>query len=343
MRGDVFTILLVLPDSGSVGYSFVFINNHRFVVPSQCYIKLNNGATSLSRQFHLGNAGPLRYTVKSPLECRISSVRYLGGNETDRSFHHIVIEHNGLYNFEPGQYCGVLPPGISERTNRPHPPRSYSLAPVLEEDGVDPKSCFSLGIRAPVIPPGSESLFRNICICSQFLSNAKPGTPVRITGPFGKFVLSPEDLQGKNNLMFIATGTGIVPCMGFLKSLLKAYTEGDKEFGNILLLFGIQTPSTLLYRSVLDDYVERLGGRFVYIPCYSRFGDESDRCYVQDKILKAQDIIKSMCCEGGRQCSIFVCGRKSMEKAVTSSLQTVFADMPQSDTILSNMKVEVYQ
>ncbi|CDR94638.1 oxidoreductase NAD-binding domain containing protein, putative [Babesia bigemina] len=288
------------------------------------------------------------YSVKSPLECRISSVRYLGGNETDRSFHHIVIEHNGLYNFEPGQQVVSLDVhipclGISERTNRPHPPRSYSLAPVLDEDGVDPKTCFSLGIRAPVIPPGSAPLYRNICICSQFLSGAEPGTLIRITGPFGKFVLSPDDLQGKNNLLFIATGTGIVPYMGFLKSLLKTYAGGTQEFGSILLFFGIQSPSSLLYRSALDDYVERFKGRFAYIPCYSRFGDESERCYVQDKILKAQDVIRSMCCEGGRQCSIFVCGRKSMEKAVASSLQTVFAGIPQRDAILASMKVEVYQ
>ncbi|GIX62538.1 oxidoreductase NAD-binding domain containing protein [Babesia caballi] len=308
-----------------------------------------------------------RYTARSPLECEIRSVRLIGSNDSDRSFYHVVIDHKGRYKFESGQYCGILPPGrllmqtaslgisgISERTKRAHSPRSYSLAPVLEEDEVDPSSCFSLGIRAPFITPTNKSSFRGICICSQYLSGASPGTTVRVTGPFGKFLLAPDDLQGKRNLLLVATGTGIVPYMGFLNDLLKASSQTACDFGRILLVFGVQSPSTFIYRTKIEEYISKFKGRLDVISCYSRYGPISDRCYVQvrfqrvfvtrsqDKILMEQDLLKAVCCAGGRECSIFICGRKSMEEDVLNSLRTVFAGRLSWDSFLKNIKVEVY-
>ncbi|ORM39578.1 putative ferredoxin-NADP reductase [Babesia sp. Xinjiang] len=310
----------------------------------KCYRRQCDNALTSGRTFRLSDSNVLRYTVKVPLECDIRSVRLIGTNGSDRSFYHIVVDHKGQYNFVPGQYCGILPPGISERTKRPHLPRSYSLAPVLEEDGVDPSTCFSIGLRAPIITPDNVESFRDSWICSRFLSGASSGTPVRITGPFGKFMLSADDLEGKHNLLFVATGTGIAPYLGFLKSILESSSSSGSvtDVGRILLFFGIQSPSTYIYRTVLEDYVSKFNGRLTVVPCYSRYGSESERGYVQDMILRQRDLVNSMCFSGGRECSIFICGCKSMDKAVCESLRTVFSENPDRDAILSRAKVEVY-
>nr|BAN64824.1 oxidoreductase NAD-binding domain containing protein [Babesia bovis] len=252
----------------------VFANGPYILI--KAYLRRSASSSRMECLHSVPDSGKFRYTVKSPLECSIRSSRLIGTNGIDRSFYHIVIEHNGLYKYEPGQYCGVIPPGISERTKRKYAPRSYSLAPVLDDDGVDPSTSFSLGIRAPIILPENKHMFRDICICSQFLSGAIPGTPVSVTGPFGKFVLSPGDLTGDRNLLFIATGSGIVPYMGFLKAILEKSNSKIMELGRILLLFGVQSPDTYLYRDTIERYVSDFNGRLTVIPCYSRYGVDSE-------------------------------------------------------------------
>lgn len=150
----------------------------------------------------------------------------------------------------------------------------------MNDDGVDGYRCFSLGIRAPIVGPGERERFRDICICSQFLSTAGSGTPVQITGPFGKFVLSSENVNGETNLLLIATGTGVVPYMGYLDTLLKSHRLGSKH-GKILLVFGVQSPDTYLYRAALEKYVSEFYGRLQVLVSYSRHGAESERGYVQ--------------------------------------------------------------
>lgn len=46
------------------------------------------------------------------------------------------------------------------------------------------------------------------------LITLKPGDPLECTGPFGSFVLH----DPARPLVFIATGTGIAPCRGFIKT-----------------------------------------------------------------------------------------------------------------------------
>ncbi|EKX74248.1 oxidoreductase NAD-binding domain containing protein [Theileria equi strain WA] len=284
-----------------------------------------------------------RYTTKEPLQCVIRSVKQVGSNGFDREFYHIVIDSMGKYAYTDGEYCGIIPPGISEKTNRRHTPRSYSLAPLLDGDG-DDTSCFSICVRTTICKDDSPHSSSMKGICSTFLSRSEPGTPVSVTGPFGKnLTLSPDDLH--NNLIFVATGTGISPFRGFLRTLEKKSKNKDpNSLGRILLFFGVQNYSTYIYRSELEKYVDLFNGRFMIIPCFSRHSVASERGYVQDNILKSKDLIASMAeTSKDKKCSIFICGRKGMEVPVREALSTAFGNLPNRDSLLNNIKIEVYQ
>lgn len=109
-------------------------------------------------------------------------------------------------------------------------------------------------------------------------------------------------------------------------------------------MFGVQGDSTYIYRSELENYVNLLSGRFRIIPCFSQHPVASERAYVQDKIVKNKDIISSMArTKGDKKCRIFICGRKGMEVPVREALSTAFGDLPNKDSLLSNIKTEVYQ
>lgn len=211
----------------------------------------------------------------------------------------------------------------------------------MATDDADPTRCFSLGVSAPIIPLGREQEFQNICICSQFLSAAKPGTPVNVTGPFGKLLLSPDELAGKKNMLLIATGTGIVPYMGYFDTILKH--EAGSQSGKILLVFGVQSPDTFIYRDALEQYVSQFKGRLQVLVAYSRYGSLSERGYVQHKLLKYKALVKDVCNFDGRQCSIFLCGRKAMEKDVLAALMDIFKVDDGSNAILGCIKKELYE
>eukprot|EP00375_Theileria_parva_P004014 XP_766701.1 ferredoxin NADP reductase [Theileria parva strain Muguga] len=293
-----------------------------------------------------------RYTVRNPLRCRINSVRKIGTNNLDRDFYHIEIDHRGEYSYLPGQYCGVIPPGLCMSTNRRHVPRSYSLAPSMTGDD----NLLSICIR--VTKPFKD----NLGVCSRFLSACEPGTAVDLTGPFGKELILTEEDAKSNNLILIATGTGISPFRAFLKTILNQtsnststlnkieltlgkneLTLGKKELvpvvRRIVLFFGIQNASTFLYKSELEHYQKLFGDSMTLIPCFSREAN-TPKCYVQDGILANETLLSEVLC--GR-CSIFVCGRKEIEDPVKKSLDLIFSHLSDSQKALINTKFEVYQ
>ncbi|UKJ88499.2 ferredoxin--NADP(+) reductase [Theileria orientalis] len=220
--------------------------------------------------------------------------------------------------------------GVSPRTNRRHTPRSYSLAPAL--DGND-QSTLSICIR--VTRPDDP----NLGICSRFLSRSESGTEVNLTGPFGKnLTLTEEDIRA-NNLILIATGTGISPFRGFLKRIWD--DAGFVPGRRIVLFFGVQNQSTFLYREEFEKYKRLLGDTLEIIPCYSREPNQP-KVYVQESILINS---KPLCdlANSGTKCSIFVCGRKDMEKPVREALNEVYKNIGEPDKILGGAKYEVYQ
>lgn len=98
---------------------------------------------------------------------------------------------------------------------------------------------------------------------SNFLCDLAPGAVVDLNGPHGSFVVSAPTEQ---DLVFIATGTGIAPIRGMLAELL----DGDERVNHeIWLLFGVRHPETILYRAEFQAWAQQ-DSRFHFVPTLSR-------------------------------------------------------------------------
>ncbi len=97
---------------------------------------------------------------------------------------------------------------------------------------------------------------------SNFVKNLQIGDTVEFVGPSGRFVL-PENL--KENLIFIATGTGVSPMLSMIDALLK----NSDSTNNLSLIFGIRDKSELF----LEEHIRTLKiehKNFDYKICFSQ-------------------------------------------------------------------------
>jgi ferredoxin-NADP reductase len=98
--------------------------------------------------------------------------------------------------FAPGQFVSCLLPVGGQRLTRP-----YSIAS-------DPETPERLELLLNLVPggPGSHHLF-----------SLQPGAEIVLTGPWGTFVVEPQDSA---EAIFIADGTGIAPIRPMLRQAL---------------------------------------------------------------------------------------------------------------------------
>lgn len=112
--------------------------------------------------------------------------------------------------------------------------RAYSIASAPREDGL-----FELCVG--IIPNGKGS---------NMLANLEIYETVDMKGPFGVCYIKPEN---KNNLVMIATGTGIAPIKAILEDL-----AANNDSRAIDVLFGVRNASDLFYLKELKDLSESL-------------------------------------------------------------------------------------
>ena len=127
------------------------------------------------------------------------------------------------------------------------------------------------------------------------LKQCKPGDPVELDGPYGRFVIeSPEDKSRK--YLFVATGVGIAPFHGFVNS----YSDLD-----YLLLHGVRFPDE---RYEMEHYSPDR-----YISCVSggQGGDFNGR---------VTDYIRGHPVDPATFC--YLCGNSAMVQEVYEILRT---------------------
>lgn len=177
-------------------------------------------------------------------------------------------EKNQAFDYIPGQFISVHLPN----PDNPEKPvkRSYSIATMR----IEGESQNEIDIVLTILPDGFSS---------QFFDNAKTGTEINISGPYGALVL-PQELPRR--LFFVATSTGVAPYRAMLpqlSSILKGRDDLDVE-----LILGVQNREEALFNEDFRVFQEN-HHHFQFNVCYSRavdiaLGHDEYSGYVQSRL-----------------------------------------------------------
>lgn len=158
-------------------------------------------------------------------------------NKRDLLVEYTLVEPTNI-DFDPGQFINL---NVGENTFR-----SYSIAsPITKNNSVE-----------LVVSVDHEG------IGSNYLKVSSIGDETKIIGPSGRFTL-PENLI--NELVFIATGTGVAP---FIPMFYKLVDLGYK--GKISLCFGVRNEDEIFFVDKFEDLKTKLD--FTYKICVSQPG-----------------------------------------------------------------------
>ncbi|MBS4040169.1 MAG: 2Fe-2S iron-sulfur cluster binding domain-containing protein [Flavobacteriales bacterium] len=182
---------------------------------------------------------------------------------------------NQKVNFLEGQYLNVIWNGIK---------RSYSIA--------NPSSSFEIELIIKNYQGGAMSTY--------WFGQAKTNDLMRLEIPKGTFFL--RNHPGKENLVFLATGTGIAP----IKSILESTTNQVKlgQFKRIFVLWGMKFEKEIFW--------EPSSSEVEFIPVLSR--ESQSKRYVQNVISNLElDMTNTV---------IYACGSEDMiQDARNKSIQ----------------------
>jgi CDP-4-dehydro-6-deoxyglucose reductase len=211
------------------------------------------------------------------LPCRISQLVHLAPDVL-----RVVLRFppTADFAFIAGQYVDLIGPTGTRR--------SYSLANASFAE-----KTLELHIRA--VEGGAMSQY--------WFGQAKVNDLLRLYGPLGTFFL--RDIAG-NDLIFLATGTGIAPIKSMLESV--AHLPVDQRPRSLTVLWG--------GRKRHDLYLDVAGipGDHAYIPVLSRPDEEwsGAKGYVQDALLALNRPLE--------EATVFACGSDTMIRSAKEAL-----------------------
>ena len=216
-----------------------------------------------------------------------------------RNFRLKLLDPSSL-EFEPGQFIIVNVP-----KDLPAPPRGDPRGGA-QAGGAVVKRAYSIAT------PPHEKGFIELCIqhveggvASTFFWHIKPGAPVSINGPHGRFTLTqPITYQP----VFLATGTGVAPFRSMIKHLFHQNVTQE-----LWLLFGCRYEHTVLFEAEFRAMAS-VRRNFHYIPTVSRPKEWSgERGHIQQTFQKFITDASDK--------EIYICGWDVVVKAVNQDLQ----------------------
>ncbi|MEH2467666.1 ferredoxin--NADP reductase [Nostoc sp.] len=223
-----------------------------------------------------------------------------------------------------GQSIGIIPPGL-DKNGKPEKLRLYSIASTRHGDDVDDKT-ISLCVRQLEYkhPETGETVYG---VCSTHLCFLEPGADVKITGPVGKEMLLPDDLDA--NVIMMATGTGIAPMRAYLWRQFKdAERAANPEYefkGFSWLIFGVPTTPNLLYKEELEEIQQKYPDNFRLTGAISREqkNPQGGRMYIQDRVAEHADELWQLI--KNEKTHTYICGLRGMEEGIDAALTTAAA------------------
>jgi NAD(P)H-flavin reductase len=226
----------------------------------------------------------MEFAKPEQFKVRVSDTYFVSENEEFLYIKFELVSPDRI-TFESGQYVSIRVNELGER-------RSYSIANT-------PDDTHGFHIVAKIIPGGKGS---------EYLKSLKNGAEIELLAPLGRFVAQP---QLSDKLLFVATGSGIVPIYSIITDLL----INKHETKPIRLHWGLRDESHMFW----FDNFERLMGiypNFVFDPVLSRPSQNWSLCsgHVQDCLMRDFGEKKLTEWQG------YVCGNPPMVEEVTAQL-----------------------
>lgn len=178
--------------------------------------------------------------------------------------------------FVPGQF-------VSLKVNDEGLRRSYSIASLPGKNNID--------LVIDVTPNG---------VGSKYIMALRVGDSVEVLGFLGKFIIREDDLMQKE-MLFVGTGTGIVP----LKVMIEDLLVRKQYKGKVNLIWGMRYETDLYWQSEIDK-LQREYDNFHFHIALSRPGEKWPG--VAEHV---GDVIERLSFQGS-QTSVFLCGNPKM-------------------------------
>ena len=213
--------------------------------------------------------------------------------------------------YTPGQFIQIhfaLADGTPAR-------RSYSCA-TRHDHHMQPGE--AVEFVASIVPGGAATaLFQGMAV----------GDALQASGPLGLFTLKPADRNAR--YLLIATGTGVASYRSMLPELERLLGERDLS---VVVLHGVRTPDDLLFADEFRDFAARHGGRFRYLPCFSReqpqAGDDARLRHAEVRHGYVQGVLPELAPDPAADIA-YLCGNPDMVDACVDALKAHGLPMPQ--------------
>jgi predicted ferric reductase len=171
-------------------------------------------------------------------------------------------------------------------------------------------------------PPDGRELrltVKNIGDFTARLGGLRPGTPVLVEGPFGKFT---EERATSPRVLLIAGGIGITP----LRSLAESMAERGHD---VVLLYRATRERDLVFRDELDQLARQPGVRVEYLLSEGPHKHRPGAAWFQPKLMR--ELVPDLA-----EREVYVCGPSGMNQTVTAILAEIGVDA-------SRVHIEVFR
>jgi CDP-4-dehydro-6-deoxyglucose reductase, E3 len=196
--------------------------------------------------------GNIKLFEKKIVPAKISSIEKMSNDVIKVVFR---LPPTSNFQFNSGQYVHLIKGNLN---------RSYSIA-----NKPSAKNQLEFFIKK----------YKNGFMSKYWFEDAKVNDLLRVEGPLGSFFLRESECE---NIVFLATGTGIAPIKAILESVLEAPSNFMKK--KFWIFVGARYKEDLLWDPTINnDKIE-----VKYIPVLSRQVDDwsGEKGYVQDAVLK---------------------------------------------------------
>ncbi len=196
--------------------------------------------------------GGIQFFEKKIIPSKIQSIVKLSENVIEVS---LRLPPNSNFGYNSGQYVNIIKGDIK---------RSYSIANAFEQNAL-----LTFFIKK----------YDNGLMSNYWFEEAKVNDLLRIEGPLGSFFVR-ENVQ--ENIIFLATGTGVAPIKAILENLSKS--ENQFRNKNLWLFVGARNENDLFWNPSKLKNIDYIN----YIPVLSRASSEwkGESGYIQDIVIK---------------------------------------------------------